>query len=580
MRARSIWPRLIGIALGTLAVIGFALYALWSFSEYQRADQMSRRNGGWMAAQTDIHYRRLIGSLDRYAMGDPETTRATLGTQLDVFWSCLPRLLEDEEAEGLRVIPGMVGELEAILAALPGIERAIQTLEPGDHAAYRNLRENLEGFAAPLGNLTVAALRATPAAIQMQRDRFGRQLYLLFGVALLLGIALLVLLLRESVRSERRAVLLQAVLDNMQQSLVAFDSERRLIVANRQFAAMAGLPDVGRARGMRLDDVVRLLVGGGAANTRSRDEELRLLAAHSGGGEPATLEWMRAGGRVMEARASAVPPPIGGIVATYTDVTRAKRTERDLIRAKEAAEAANESKSAFLANMSHELRTPLNAILGFSEMMAQELLGPIGQPTYREYAEAVHKSGRHLLALIEDVLDLSKIEAGRMQPREGEVDLAGVIDFVFTTATTGAAQSGVELLRRIAPDLPALIADERMCRQIVLNLVSNALKFTPRGGRIEVSARLLAGGDVEIAVADTGIGIAPEHQAQVLEPFYQVEEAFARTRAGTGLGLPLTRKLAELHGGRLELDSAPGRGTRVRVSFPAARLVRKDRTAA
>jgi len=255
-----------------------------------------------------------------------------------------------------------------------------------------------------------------------------------------------------------------------------------------------------------------------------------------------------------------------------TDMTMTKRTERELREAKEAAELANSAKSEFLANMSHELRTPLNAILGFSDMMKAELFGTMN-PKYLDYARDIHTSGSHLLALINDVLDMSKIEAGRFELDESIVNLGSVVDSCLAMVEWRAAKNEVDLGERPTLALPNIIGDERAIRQVVLNLLSNAVKFTPRGGRVEIRGARDTNGDVLLAVMDTGVGIPDEALDRLFEPFQRTTAQVARQQEGTGLGLAISRKLIDLHGGTLEVESAVGEGTVVRIRFPASRVV-------
>lgn len=249
-----------------------------------------------------------------------------------------------------------------------------------------------------------------------------------------------------------------------------------------------------------------------------------------------------------------------------------QRHEEVLRNARHQAEAANRAKSDFLANMSHELRTPLNAILGFSEVMMREVAGPIGQPHYREYATDIHDSGRHLLEVINDILDLSKIEAGRVELVDGRVQLGPLAEKTVRLVADRAKQAEVEIRLLSEPNLPNLIADERLVKQALLNLLSNAVKFTRRGGRVEVSLLLAADGALCLRVRDTGIGIAEADLERVLTPFTQAESALSRNYQGTGLGLPLTKSFVEMHGGTLALKSRQGEGTEVTLRFPAKRV--------
>jgi signal transduction histidine kinase len=264
--------------------------------------------------------------------------------------------------------------------------------------------------------------------------------------------------------------------------------------------------------------------------------------------------------------------PDGGVLATYLDITERKRVEADLRRAKEEAELASRTKTEFLANMSHELRTPLNAVIGFAEIMRGAVFGPLGDARYGEYAADIRDSGQHLLNLINDLLDVSKIEFGKVELCEETVDLTGIIDSCMRLMRDRADQAGLELAAHTPPDLPYLRADGRRLKQILLNLMSNAVKFTPSGGRVTVRARLAEGG-LEIIVADTGIGIAPHDLAKALQPFGQIDSRMSRKYQGTGLGLPLTKSMIELHGGSLRLESVVGRGTTATLWLPPARIV-------
>ncbi|MBI3515538.1 MAG: two-component sensor histidine kinase [Proteobacteria bacterium] len=248
--------------------------------------------------------------------------------------------------------------------------------------------------------------------------------------------------------------------------------------------------------------------------------------------------------------------------------------EAELRRAKEEAESANIAKSEFLANVSHELRTPLNAVIGFSEVMRDALMGPIDN-RYREYAQDIHESGQHLLRLIGDVLDLSKIGAGRLELHDEPVDLAQLVQACHRLLAERARDSKVALEVDIARDLPVLMADPVRLKQIVLNLMSNAVKFTPEGGRVTARAAPDADGGATITIADTGIGMTAQEIVVALEPFRQVDNAMTRRYEGSGLGLPLAKQLTELHGGKLELTSEPGVGTTTRVRLPQRRVLRQ-----
>ena len=253
-----------------------------------------------------------------------------------------------------------------------------------------------------------------------------------------------------------------------------------------------------------------------------------------------------------------------------------RRSERLLSR----SEAANRSKNDFLAIMSHELRTPLNAIIGFSEIISSQMFGPVGQSKYVDYAGDIRSSGAHLLSIINDILDISKAEAGKLQLEEEPLDPVESLNQTMRMFRQRASELGVDLTFRVRDDLPWIIVDPRLFNQVAINLTSNALKFTPEGGQVRVELGLDNHGDMVFSVEDTGIGIKASDLTRIFEPFVQVEDAMSRTQQGTGLGLPLVRKIMNLHGGTVDLDSRVGEGTIVKATFPKSRFVAPEADAA
>jgi PAS domain S-box-containing protein len=260
-------------------------------------------------------------------------------------------------------------------------------------------------------------------------------------------------------------------------------------------------------------------------------------------------------------------------IGTCSDITEQKRREADLATAKTEAERASRTKSEFLANMSHEIRTPLNAILGFSEMIKDALIGPVAE-RYQSYAADIHSSGQHLLKLINDVLDLSKIEAERLELHEEPVEIAEIVEACRRLIDERAKAGRIAVAVELSPSMPPLLADAMRLKQVVLNLLTNAIKFTPAGGQVKVSAGLRAGGGVSILVKDTGIGMSADEIPMALEPFQQIDSTLSRRYEGTGLGLPLAKSLVELHGGMLQIASEPGVGTTVTILLPRERVLR------
>ena len=255
-------------------------------------------------------------------------------------------------------------------------------------------------------------------------------------------------------------------------------------------------------------------------------------------------------------------------LGTVADVTQRHKAEERLRAALNSAESANRAKSEFLAKMSHELRTPLNAIIGFSEVLGRETFGPLGHPRYNSYVEDIAVSGRHLLEMINDILDMSKIESGGYEINPVESDLNALIAETVQVVGGQIEQQKLELSQSIDPNIPALYADRRAVRQILLNLLSNAIKFTPLHGSIRIAARLNEQGGITLSVADSGIGIEEDDLDDVLQPFNQGSNAHQTVQPGTGLGLPIVKSLVEMHGGRLTIESKRGAGTVVTVEFP------------
>jgi signal transduction histidine kinase len=260
-------------------------------------------------------------------------------------------------------------------------------------------------------------------------------------------------------------------------------------------------------------------------------------------------------------------------ISLHNEILERQRAEMEMRRAKDQAEVANRAKSEFLAMVSHELRTPLNAIIGFSEMISQEVFGPVGNKKYKDYVGDISKSGTHLLGLINNILDLSKVESGRFGLTEQKVNLADGISETLRLVSKLAEAGDVKVNCTVPENLPELQGDRQAIRQILLNLLSNAIKFTEPDGHVRVDATIDGSGQLVLAIEDTGIGIPEESLDSVFEPFTQVDSALSRQFEGTGLGLPLTRSLVELHDGSVNLKSSLGEGTKVTVTFPRERVV-------
>ena len=353
--------------------------------------------------------------------------------------------------------------------------------------------------------------------------------------------------------------------------------EHSLIFVNPAFAAITGYDEdeaIGKPwtllKGAGTDAGVLARVDDAIAKGQSISVELR--------------SWRKDGTEYWnEINVSPVHDEEGGLkfmVWVLNDISERKESETTLRAAKEEAEVASRAKSEFLAAMSHELRTPLNAIIGFSEIIKESLFGPVGNEKYSDYAHDIHDSGSHLLAIINDILDMAKIEAGKFELIEEKVDIAKAVMSAMQIVKERGDDAKLALSASLPEDLPHLMADERVVKQILLNLLSNAIKFTLEGGAVTVDARIVDSGELAVAVSDNGIGIAECDIPKVLAPFQQADGALERKYEGTGLGLPLTNRFIEMHGGRLAIDSKLGAGTRVTVVFPAARILPRSQSEA
>jgi len=396
---------------------------------------------------------------------------------------------------------------------------------------------------------------------------------------------------------------LRDAIETIPEAFVVWDAQNRLVLCNSNFQELHNLPDDAIKAGASYESVVaagRKPVVRSKVTSEGQSPGARTFEAQLDDGR-----WLH----ISERRTKD-----GGYVSVGTDITNIKRHEEKLMESekrlmatvsdlrhsqqklerqaeevadlaekyaeeKTRAEEASQAKSKFLANMSHELRTPLNAIIGFSEIMESGMFGPLGSDKYREYCSDIHQSGQYLLDVINDILDMSKIEAGRIRLDAEPIELEPFLNDAMRVVSGRANDKRLKLTARIGRGI-RLSADHRLLKQIMLNLLSNAVKFTPEGGRVTVRARKTAGGWVSISIADTGIGIPEEALARLGRPFEQVESQLTKSHQGSGLGLAIAKSLTELHHGSMRIHSTPGRGTMVLLRLPINRAaVQKEELA-
>ena len=368
--------------------------------------------------------------------------------------------------------------------------------------------------------------------------------------------------------AQSRAATLGVMLDNIRHGIVLFGADRRIVAANPRVRAMLGLPQDTVLVGLHLHEYIRQLAQLGVYGDDA--EALERAEMTIGRFDPERPNrHVRTGPEDQIIEVVSDPTPDGGFVLTYTDVTEDRAVRSELEAARRAAEAANLAKSRFLATMTHELRTPLNAVIGFSEAL-QTAPDP---ERSREYLGSIHEAGRHLLSLIDDILDVTRAETTGFQVAEGEVEVQPLCESVVRVMQAAAASGRVSLKLELAPALPVLRADQVRLRQVLLNLLSNAVKFTPADGNVTLSAAPAADGALVIKVRDSGIGVRPEDMPRVFQPFSQVDSSLTRRFPGSGLGLYLSRALAEAQGATLTLESGPGEGATAILRFPPERLL-------
>lgn len=394
-------------------------------------------------------------------------------------------------------------------------------------------------------------------------------------------------------RSANTAELLRSALDTSSDGVWLYDKDERVVFTNDRYHELnPDVPSKDEVTRFTMEELLRLNHEKKTPEPRIDPEaRIQALLSERRSGKEIIKEVSRPDGTTYLIRAK--PTLDDGLLVMQTDITALKNAERELRKTKEDVEAANlglernvqertrelrnalvqaemanRSKTDFLANMSHELRTPLNAIIGFADMFRNAVFGPLGSKKYNEYAEHIHHSGSHLLRLISDILDVSQVEAGQFSMKAEEVSVRDIFDDCIAMIGPRAQTKALELTFVVDPDTPPVFADTLRLKQILLNLTGNAIKFTPKGGKVDVIAHSTENGGVSIKVEDTGIGMTDEQIKTSLERFGQAQNSLLVSQDGVGLGLTICCSFMELHGGSLDIDSTPDKGTTVTVVFP------------
>jgi signal transduction histidine kinase len=378
---------------------------------------------------------------------------------------------------------------------------------------------------------------------------------------------------RQRADTERRATeeqlrrevsLLQISLENLGEGLSVFDLQGRLLTFNSRFVELLELPTelVAEASLSRILEfqTERGDFGPDGASISVQDR-LERMYLHL----PIVQERLTPAGRTLQVRRREMP---GGIVSLYSDITETKLAEQRIRETRDQAEQANRAKSEFLANMSHELRTPLNAIVGFADIVSSEILGPMRDKKYLEYIKDIHTSGLHLLSIINEILDMAKIEAGKLDLVRQPFSVSQVVAEAVRMLREQANQRDIDLVVDLPDDEIIIVGDERAIKQALINLVSNAIKFSKDEGRVDLRITDHAGRELRLEVEDHGIGMSEDAQRRAMQPFEQADSSTTRAYGGTGLGLPIANGLIAAHGGTLTIESCEGQGTRVSVLLP------------
>lgn len=574
-------------------MLAFSVSMILSFNNLRKYEQLAQAeitDTTWVIYQAELELTRFLYSLDIYMYGDESlVSHEDVIERMEIFWSRLPLFLEGREGRRLAKVGNTQEAARAAIDVLERMEPEVEALQRGDRQRYLKIREELHGLLAPLHRTLMDARQWQEGAASIRAERLDRGYIelLLASLGILMSGGCLLLLLLHEIREARRAqaaemsalARLSEAVDSFSDGFSLFDSNDRLVQCNQQFRDMhAGIADM-LVPGAEFESIVRAFVSSGAIPEAVGNEKewiRRRMRLHRHPAEDFEVKhrdgrWLR----ISERRTRD-----GGCVSIRTDITALKERQEVLASQQQRADLANRAKTDFLLTMSHELRTPLNAIMGFSEVMKQQLRGPLGDERYVDYANDIYESARHLLAVINNILDISRIEAGRLELDEQAVVIGDEIEKALRLLEDEARGADIRLERDIEPGLPLLLGDPHKIQQIVINLAGNAVRYMQDSGEVTVSARRDAEGGIVLTVVDNGQGMPEEDVERVISPFVRLSNPMVRQHDGTGLGLPLVKALVELHGGTFTLSSDIGRGTKGTAVFPKSRVIHPESTVA
>jgi signal transduction histidine kinase len=570
-------------------MLAFSISMILSFNnlrKYEKLAQSEVTDATWVIYQAEIELTRFLNSLDVYMFGEESIySREDVIERMEIFWSRLPLFLEGREGRKLSKIGNTQVAARTALDVLERMEPLVSTLERGDTENYIAIRAELRGLLEPLHNTLMDARQWQEGAALIRSERLDRGYIelLLASVGILMSGGCLLLLLLHEIREARRAQAsemsalsrLSDAIESFSDGFSLFDKDDRLVMCNQEFRSMHPLISDKLTAGVEFESIVRSYVDNDQIPDAIGQEEdwiKRRMRLHRNPAEDFEVKF--ADGRWL--RVSERRTGDGGCVSIRTDITALKQRQEDLSSQQQRADNANKAKTDFLLTMSHELRTPLNAIMGFSEVMKQQLRGPLGDERYVDYANDIYDSASHLLAVINNILDISRIEAGRLELDEQAVVIGDEIGKALRQLEEEARSADIKLTSQIEKNLPLLLGDAHKIRQIVINLAGNAVRYMPDSGGVTVRASRDQEGGIVLTVEDDGEGMTAEDVERVISPFVRLSNPMVRAHDGTGLGLPLVKALVELHGGQFTLTSEIGKGTIGTAIFPKSRVIQPD----